>query len=140
MGNRAVIALEAMPTVGIYLHWNGSRDTVEAFLAETKRRGARSPASDTTYALARLVQTCADLATRGGSGGELLSVGVGPMEDLDTDNGDNGVYWIGGGWEITRREHEPSWGEDGESCNEAHTQQIMAHLAEIDEAREKVAS
>ena len=99
MGNRAVIALESMPEIGIYVHWNGEIESVQAFIEATKRRGARNPGGDSTYALARLVQTIADHF--GDTG---CSVGVGPMDQLDCDNYDNGVYWVGDDWKIIRRE------------------------------------
>jgi len=106
MGNRAVIAFENMPEVGIYLHWNGGPESVLAFLEETKRRGVRDPADDALYSFARLTQTIAEFFTRGGGlAGYQLSIGVGPLSQLDTDNGNNGTYWVGEGFRITRREH-----------------------------------
>jgi len=110
MGNRAVIAFKSMPSIGIYLHWNGGPESVLAFLEETKQRGARSPGvgGDCTYAFARLVQTIADYFTQGGSEPNYeLSLGVGPLNQLDTKNGDNGTYWIGEDWEIIGRDHAP---------------------------------
>lgn len=103
MGNRAVIVFESMPTVGIYLHWNGGPESVLAFLEATKRRGARSPDDDATYGFARLVQTIADFMSQDGD--YELSIGVGPLALLDTDNGDNGTYWVGPDWKVIRREH-----------------------------------
>ena len=46
MGNRAVIAFEQngkqdKNSVGIYLHWNGGRDSVEGFLQTAKDYGVR---------------------------------------------------------------------------------------------------
>ena len=38
MGNRAIIKGENM-TSAVYLHWNGGRDSVEAFLEYCKIRG-----------------------------------------------------------------------------------------------------
>lgn len=106
MGNRAVIAFESMPEVGIYVHWNGGPESVLAFLEETELRGARSPGSDPSYSFARLVQTIAEYFTRGGERPEYAtSIGVGPLAQLDTNNGDNGTYWIGDNWGIVRREH-----------------------------------
>ena len=50
MGNRAVITTEigwACPTnhLGVYLHWNGGRDSVQAFLTYCKLKGYRTPES-----------------------------------------------------------------------------------------------
>ena len=58
MGNRAVIGFvnDKMEydtdSVGIYLHWNGGRDSVEGFLQTAKDYGLRSG----SYGLARLTQ------------------------------------------------------------------------------------
>ena len=92
MGNRAVIAIkqkniEIANTPCIYLHWNGGRDSVEGFLETHHKLGMRG-AEDATYALARLTQIIGNAL-----GGE-LSVGVGIYSQLDTDNYDNGVYWL----------------------------------------------
>lgn len=105
MGNRAVIALESMPTVGIYVHWNGGEESVEAFLEEAKRRKLRSPESDPTYAFGRLVQLIGDFFSQGEEPSYETSLGVGPLDMLDADNGDNGTYWIADDWTIARREH-----------------------------------
>lgn len=99
MGNRAVIttAPYAETNIGIYLHWNGGRESVEAFLAAAKALGMRSPGGDPYYAMARLVQIIGNFF--GGS----TSIGIGLCSELDTDNGDNGTYVIGGDWEIRAR-------------------------------------
>lgn len=100
MGNRAVIAFEGKPdAVGVYVHWNGGRASVEGFLMACKANGFRSPESDPSYALARLVQVITAFF------GDGLSVGVGPLRSLDCDNYDNGVYIVGGDWEITGRRY-----------------------------------
>tara|TARA_R110000782_G_scaffold30912_1_gene76694 strand:+ start:733 stop:1152 length:420 start_codon:yes stop_codon:yes gene_type:complete len=109
MGNRAVIAIkqkniEIANTPCIYLHWNGGRDSVEGFLETHHKLGMRG-AEDATYALARLTQIIANAI-----GGE-LSVGVGIYSQLDTDNYDNGVYWldnVDGKLQIVEREYEPA--------------------------------
>jgi hypothetical protein len=99
MGNRAVLTFEAMPDVGIYVHWNGDPESVLAFIDATKDHGSRPPGNDPTYALARLVQTIT-LFFDGG-----LSVGIGPTNRLDCDNYDNGQYWIDNDWGISRRSY-----------------------------------
>ena len=88
----------AETNIGIYLHWNGGRESVEGFLAAAKALGMRSPAEDSSYAMARLVQIIGNYF--GGS----TSIGIGLCSELDTDNGDNGTYVIGGDWEIVGRE------------------------------------
>ena len=99
MGNRAVIAFkdEFTPkdlSPAIYLHWNGGRDSVEAFLNTAKHFEVRS---DSQYGCARLAQII------GNWFGGTLSVGVGCYSELDTDNYDNGVYWVKD-WKIVDRE------------------------------------
>ena len=96
MGNRAVITTEARD-LGIYLHWNGGRDSVEAFLRYCELRGFRSPDTD-EYGWARLCQVIANFM--GASG---LSVGISRYTtDKQMDPGDNGVYVIRG-WEVVDR-------------------------------------
>ncbi len=96
MGNRAVITTERRD-LGVYLHWNGGRDSVEAFLKYCDLRGFRAPDTD-EYGWARLCQVVANYM--GASG---LSVGIGPYTtDRRMDPGDNGIYVIRG-WEIVGR-------------------------------------
>ena len=96
MGNRAVITTEDKQ-IGVYLHWNGGRDSVEAFLAVCKELGHRPPESD-CYGFARLCQVIGNFF------GGTNNLGIDRYESLDTDNGDNGVYIIKE-WEIVGREH-----------------------------------
>ena len=49
MGNRAVIQMKGS-NVGIYLHYNGGRDSIEGFLAYCKLRDFRGD----DYGMARL--------------------------------------------------------------------------------------
>lgn len=95
MGNRAVIATEKKD-IGIYLHWNGGRDSVEAFLKAAEDRGYISPEID-CYGWARLCQLI------GNYFGGNLNIGIDRYENLDCDNGDNGVYIIKN-WKIVGRE------------------------------------
>ena len=95
MGNRAVITTEAKD-IGVYLHWHGGRDSVNAFLTYCKLKGYRCPESD-CYGWARLCQVISNFF------GGVLSVGIDRYDRLDTDNGDNGVYIIKN-WEIVDRE------------------------------------
>jgi hypothetical protein len=104
MGNRAVIAFvndkgeKDKNSVGIYLHWNGGRDSVEGFLAYAKKQGVRGN-TDSSYCVARLAQII------GNTFGGTLSVGVGIVKNLDCDNYDNGVYWVKD-FEIVDREYK----------------------------------
>ena len=104
MGNRAVIQFESMPEVGIYLHWNGGPESVLAFLHETRDRGGRS--GDTQYAFAALVGVITDLLhERSGNSHDLSSVGVGPIDSLDQNNYDNGVFVIDDNWRVIKRKY-----------------------------------
>ena len=96
MGNRAVITTEKRD-LGVYLHWNGGRDSVEAFLRYCDLRGFRSPDTD-EYGWARLCQVIANFM-----GAEGLSVGISPYTDDERmDPGDNGIFVIRG-WEVVDR-------------------------------------
>lgn len=103
MGNRAVITtsksmdVQTSSELGVYLHWNGGRDSVEAFLEYCKRRGFRPPEED-CYGWARLCQVIGNYF-----GGD-LSIGIDKCCNLDCDNGDNGVYIIKN-WEIIGRQY-----------------------------------
>lgn len=100
MGNRAVITTQENfenDGVGVYLHWNGGRDSVEAFLTYCRLKGYRAPDTD-CYGWARLVQVISNFF--GGS----TSIGVDRVSRLDCDNYDNGVYLIKG-WDIVGREY-----------------------------------
>ena len=94
MGNRAVITTKDKK-IGVYLHWNGGRDSVEAFLKYCELKGYRTPESD-CYGWARLCQVIGNFF-----GGE-LSIGIDQYDRLDKDNGDNGVYVIEN-WQIVDR-------------------------------------
>lgn len=127
MGNRAVIttskALDVSKTgdLGIYLHWNGGRDSVEAFLKYCELKGYRSPSQD-NYGWVRLCQVIGNFF--GGSN----SIGIDSCCNLDCDNWDNGVYIIDK-WEIVDRQFF-----DGEE-QDSYDQTEM--LISIDEAQPK---
>ena len=100
MGNRCVITTKENfenNGVGIYLHWNGGRDSVEGFLKYCKMKGYREPTTD-CYGWAYLVTTIGNFF------GDGLSIGVDTVNNLDCDNGDNGVYIIDG-WKIVDRKY-----------------------------------
>ncbi len=90
MGNRAVITFDKQ--VGIYLHWNGGRDSVEAFLKYCELKQHRPD----DYGIARLAQVIGNFF------GGTTSVGVGKYSNLDCDNCDNGVYVVKD-WKIVDR-------------------------------------
>lgn len=124
MGNRAVITTQCglkNNGIGVYLHWNGGRDSVTAFLTYCKLRGFRSPTDDSVYAWARFCQVVGNWF--GGS----LSLGVGRVDRLDCDNWDNGVYIVDG-WDIVDRKYF----ENGIEQNEYD---LVEMLISIDEAQ-----
>lgn len=90
MGNRAVITTPEKK-VGLYLHWNGGRDTVEPLLKYCELQGYRPPSSD-CYGWARMAQVVGNFF------GGTLSLGIDRFDALG-DQGDNGVYVIDG-WKI----------------------------------------
>lgn len=95
MGNRAVITTPERK-VGLYLHWNGGRDTVEPLLRYCELQGYRAPSND-DYGWARLCQVAGNFL--GGS----LSIGIGAYTtDEQMDPGDNGIYVVDG-WKISER-------------------------------------
>lgn len=113
MGNRAVITTKEAWRhcgVGVYLHWNGGRDSVEGFLKYCDLKGYRSPDTD-SYGWARLCQVIGNFF--GGS----TSVGIDTLWHLDRDNGDNGVYIIEG-WKIVDRRYFDGDEQDSYSLEE----------------------
>jgi hypothetical protein len=98
MGNRAVITTIAKD-LGVYVHWNGGRDSIEAFLLYCKIKGYRAPEND-SYGWARLCQVIGNFF------GGIYSVGIDRYDRLDIDNGDNGTYIIKD-WQIVGKEFEP---------------------------------
>ena len=126
MGNRAVITTRKAGVdpansnaMGVYLHWNGGRDSVEAFLAYCKLKQFRSPEND-NYGWARLCQVIGNYFGGG------LSIGIGPCCTLDCDNLDNGTYIIAN-WEIVGRAYF-----EGREQNEYNLNEM---LMDIDEAQ-----
>lgn len=99
MGNRAVIAFKNSDT-GIYLHWNGGRESVQAFVDTAKALKVRNPSRD-DYGIARMVQIIGNFF------GGTLSLGIGKPSHLD--DSDNGTYTIDEDWNITnpRNDNQP---------------------------------
>ena len=97
MGNRAVITTrKGLKDIGVYLHWNGGRDSVEGFLTYCKIKGYRPPEYD-NYGWAYLCMTIGNFF-----GGEGFSLGIDVASKLDCDNWDNGTYIIKD-WKIVDR-------------------------------------
>lgn len=110
MGNRAVITtyngkhLKNSNEIGIYLHWNGGRDSVEAFLKYCKLRGFRPPEQD-NYGWARLCQVIANYLGGG------LSIGIDKCCNLHCNNFNNGTYIIKD-WQIVGRRYFEGFEQD----------------------------
>lgn len=95
MGNRAVITTRDRK-LGVYVHWNGGRDTIQPLLKYCELKGYRPPSSD-SYGWARLCQVLGNFF------GGANSVGICTYTtDHQMDPGDNGIYVING-WEIVER-------------------------------------
>jgi hypothetical protein len=120
MGNRAVITTnENRPNnekLGVYVHWNGGRDSVQGFLTYCKIAGFRNPIHD-EYGWARLTQVIANMFGGG------LSVGVDTLNRLDCNNGDNGMYIFNEDWEIVDRMYF-----DGAEQNEYDLKEFVLYL------------
>lgn len=120
MGNRAVITTEDKQ-LGVYVHWNGGRSSVEAFLLYCKLKGYRCPEND-CYGWSRLCQVIGNFF-----GGE-YSVGIDLYSRLDIDNGDNGTYIIKD-WQIIGKEFEP--------LDELDLEQVKSMLSAINDSMPK---
>lgn len=108
MGNRCVITTRKdfdNDGIGVYLHWNGGRSSVEAFLKYCELKKHRDLTEDAPYGYARLCQVIGNFFG-GGS-----SVGVGKVRMLDCNNYDNGTYIVEN-WKVVGREYfEEGWAE-----------------------------
>ena len=104
MGNRAVIFVEKAINyhdryVGIYLHWNGSAQSVYGYLEYLKERKVRG--GDDPYTRACLIQVIRNFF------GGTLSVGVDcyTLKEACNMGSDNGVYvvkWDGDVYSVDR--------------------------------------
>lgn len=109
MGNRAVITTKE-EKIGIYLHWNGGKDSVEAFLKYCELKQHRSPDQD-CYGFARLCQVIGNFF------GGTTSIGIDVISKLDCDNDDNGMYIIEG-WKIVDRKYYTGKEQSGHNLDE----------------------
>ena len=119
MGNRAVITTRD-ETIGVYLHWYGDWQHVEAFLSYCRWKEFSPPEED-CYGWAALVTVISNFC-----GADGYTVGIDMLKKLDCDNGDNGVY-ITKNWQIVGRKFvtgDEDFSESGEEL-----------LRQIDEAQ-----
>ena len=110
--------------VGVYLHWNGGKDSIVPFCRACKQIGFRCPTDDFSYGVARFVQLVANYF----GGLTDTSVGVNTLEHLDCDNYDNGVFVVGEDWEIVGREFMRL---DDEPLDEKKVDEFVKYLVEI---------
>ena len=115
MGNRALIEFDNLD-LSVYLHWNGGRDSVEAFLEYCRLRRFRAG----NYGVARFCQVVGNFF--GGS----LSIGIYDHKSLDNEFIDNGTYIVEN-WQIVKRIPE-----DIEEQNEYN---MIEMLDDIDKAQ-----
>jgi hypothetical protein len=121
MGNRAVITTKKdldENGLGLYMHWNGGYDSVRPILDYCRIRGFRAPDED-DYGYARLAQIVCNFM-----GGDGYSVGIGRLDRLDMNNGDNGTYVLEG-WRVVERLHY-----SGEEQNEYDYDKFIMNLDE----------
>lgn len=110
MGNRAVITFDTHDEAPcIYLHWNGGRASVEAFLHAAKLLQITLPddlplGKAKTWAMDRLAQLLAHRFFGCEVGTTVYRTTYGRA---DTDNWDNGVYIVDIYWDIVGRLFQP---------------------------------
>ena len=124
MGNRAIIQTKESyenEGIGIYLHWNGRRDSVEGFLKYCELKGYRPPDYD-HYGWARLCQVIGNFF------GGWLSIGIDNFGKSAGEWQDNGTYIIKG-WKIVDRK---CWNDDWEDQDEYD---LTGMLLAIDESQ-----
>ena len=98
MGNRAVITTKENfenNGVGIYVHYCGDLESIEAFLTYCKIIGARQPEDD-DYGWATLSRVIGNFF------GDTTGIGINVINQLDTINSDNGTYIIKD-WQVVDR-------------------------------------
>lgn len=122
MGNRAVIKFGGTDQ-GIYLHWNGGVESVQAFLDCAKRYNLRGGC----YGAARLCQIIGNFF--GGS----LSLGVDSVRFLDCDNGDNGMFVVDEHWNITKRVYMPDY-MSADRFNKDYYKEVFEAVCEKNDA------
>lgn len=111
MGNRAVITFSQFNSSPcIYLHWNGGRPSVEAFLQSAKDLGLKHINKDNQ---SEVFDKLAHLIAKYYFGCEVGdTVYRRNYANADCDNGDNGVYIISGDMQIKTRRYMSSCGEE----------------------------
>lgn len=125
MGNRAVITfMQADSAPCIYLHWNGGRASVKAFLRAARDLGMRRIDSKNQH---QIMDAMADMIGKSFFGNDVgLGVYRQTYGESDTDNWDNGVYVLGFDMDICGRRFERHGEEVDSEKTQAIYEQIMA--------------
>jgi hypothetical protein len=137
MGNRATITTAPFDRKNacIYVHWNGGRESIEAFCKAAHDLGYRSPGSDPDYALARLaglICTIFELDSE-------TSIGVGTVDELIGAGDDNGCYVLGERWHVVEhRDYDGVVIEDTFVTNAAVSAVAAAIVEEVTAAADAV--
>lgn len=98
MGNRAVITTEES-TIGIYLHWNGSREKIAPVLEYCRLSGATSPTQQNRKGWSKLIT----VMVNGGLEPEIVNMPTDSQALNDYARElDNGIYFIKD-WSIVHR-------------------------------------
>lgn len=129
MGNRAIIKPVDM-NIGLYLHWNGGRDSVEGFLKYCDMKGYRGLGVDSTYGLARLCQVISNFFGGSASVGVTRCVGTSKEAEMI----DNGIYVVKG-WNIVDRIWKNGKASKGIRNPEQQNYDLMEMLESIDVAQ-----
>ena len=102
MGNRAIITGKESH-IGVYVHWNGGRDSVEAMLETAYYRSRTGLGADAyDQGLTTLINIASNFL-----GDSVTIVTIDPENLFKTDPGDNGVYVVDENWEIIDRVNAP---------------------------------
>ena len=105
MGNRCVVTTDDVTKenqhqkLGVYLHWCGSKEDVQNILNICKERDIRTPEYDYQYFWARFCQIAAEYCGKNDTTG----IGIDLVSRLDTNNYNNGVYYIDNDFNIVRQ-------------------------------------
>ena len=113
MSNSGIVQFKNNNEYGVYLHWNGGRDSIEAFLKYCKLKGYSN--ND----ICRFIQVVSNYF----GGGNTIY-----LEPINKVNADNGIYIVDN-WEIIGRKKY--------DYNEQNEYDINNMLLEIDRAQPK---
>ena len=125
MGNRAVITTKEnfeKNGVGIYVHYSGDLESIEAFLTYCKIIGARQPEND-DYGWATLSRVI------GNYFGDTTGIGINVVQQLDATNSDNGTYIIKD-WQIIDRRYSL-----GKLKSDMTYEELLDKLLDVDECQ-----